>query len=41
VPLAAFLSLLLGRGLPPLGITLAVLALSFLLERGVRRFAPR
>jgi len=41
VPLASFLSLLFGRGLPPLGVTLAVLALSFLLERGARRFAPR
>ena len=40
-PLAAFLSLLLGRGLPPLAVTLAVLALSLLLERGIRRFAPR
>lgn len=41
VPLATFLSLLFGRGLPPLGVTLAVLALSLLLERGVKRFAPR
>jgi len=41
VPLAAFLSLLFGRGLPPLGVTLAVLVLSLLLERGVRRLASR
>jgi hypothetical protein len=41
VPLAAFLSLLLGRGLPPLAVTLAVLVLALLLERGARRFAPR
>ena len=41
VPLAAFLSLLFGRGLPPLAVTLAVLTLSLLLERGIRRLAPR
>jgi len=41
VPLAAFLSLLFGRGLPPLGVTLAVLVLSLLLEQGVRRLASR
>jgi hypothetical protein len=41
VPLAAFLSLLFERHLPPLAVTLAVLVLALLLERGARRFAPR
>jgi len=37
VPLAALLSLLLGRHLPPLLVALAVLVLAFLLEKGAKR----
>jgi hypothetical protein len=41
VPLATLLSPLLGRHLPPLLVTLAVLVLAFFLERAAKRFFLR
>ncbi len=41
VPLATLLSLLLGRHLPPLLVTLAVLVLAVFLERVIKRFFLR